>query len=99
MRYVTVAGTGVNADDSQVFVDDVEVAGARVRISGEAVPPWLGPVDSARVGVEDQELTVQVVEYSFGGYFAVEADGDICDGVTIQLRLGSAWIVLEARAD
>jgi hypothetical protein len=95
MRHRTAAWSNVELAEARVTVEDVEVLGDQIRISGETDPPWVGPVDEARVSIGSREQVVRAVEYGIAGYFALELDGKLSHGDTIRVSLGDAWVVIE----
>lgn len=80
MRHRTAAWSNVEPSEARVTVEDVELLGDQIRISGETDPPWVGPVDEARVSIDNRDQVVRAVEYGIAGYFALELDGELSHG-------------------
>ena len=95
MRHRTVAWSNVEPSAARVTVEDIEILGDQIRISGETDPPWLGPAGEAQVSINDREQVVRAVEYGLAGYFALELNGALRRGDMVRVSLGEAWVVIE----
>ncbi|MFF1572500.1 hypothetical protein ACFVWR_07100 [Leifsonia sp. NPDC058292] len=90
-----MAWSNVEPTEAVVTVEEVQVIGDQIRISGTTDPAWVGPAEEAGVSIGNRDRVVQAVEYGVEGYFALELNAEVSHAVTMRVSLGEAWVVIE----